>query len=77
MAKIPASWEGNPLFCRMKRAIDQVKVFNDVAKRVVALITTFDAAKTREAQKQFLLKVVAKSRRECPTTSKAAVLEPE
>ena len=62
----------------MKRAIDQVKVVNDVAERGVALITTFNAALTREeAQKQFLLKVVAKDRRECPTTSRAALLKPK
>ncbi|MPC56157.1 hypothetical protein E2C01_050110 [Portunus trituberculatus] len=41
--KSPASWEGDPLFCRMKRTINQVK------------LTTFKAAITREeAQKQVL-----------------------
>ena len=64
LAKRPTSWENAPLLCSMEKAVDKVKVVNDVAERGLALITSFNEAITREeTQKQFLLKVVAKDRR--------------
>ena len=46
------NWKRILLYCSMKRAVDEAKVFKDVAERGVALMTSFNEAITRqEAQK--------------------------
>ena len=76
LEKSPETWETEATFLDMKRNVSQMKVVNDAAERGVALATSFNSIITKdEAQQQYLLKVVAKHRREQPSTSKAALMD--
>ncbi|KAG0725701.1 hypothetical protein GWK47_004588 [Chionoecetes opilio] len=76
LEKSPETWETEATFLDMKRNVSQMKVVNDAAERGIALATSFNSIITKdEVQQQYLLKVVAKHRREQPSTSKAAYME--
>ncbi|KAG0718962.1 hypothetical protein GWK47_051478 [Chionoecetes opilio] len=76
LEKSPETWETEATFLDMKRNVSQMKVVNDAAERGIALATSFNSIITKdEDQQQYLLKVVAKHRREQPSTSKAAYME--
>ncbi|KAG0721536.1 hypothetical protein GWK47_046267 [Chionoecetes opilio] len=76
LEKGPETWENEATFLDMKRNVSQMKVVNDAAERGIAFATSFNSIITKdEVQQQYLLKVVAKHRREQPSTSKAAYME--
>ncbi|KAG0721678.1 hypothetical protein GWK47_045974 [Chionoecetes opilio] len=76
LEKSPETWETEATFLDMKRNVSQMKVVNEAAERGIALATSFNSIITMdEVQQQYLLKVVAKHRREHPSTSKAAYME--
>ncbi|KAG0721331.1 hypothetical protein GWK47_046701 [Chionoecetes opilio] len=76
LEKSPETWETEATFLDMKRNVSQMKVVNDAVERGIALATSFNSIITKdEVQQQYLLKVMAKHRREQPSTSKAAYME--
>ncbi|KAG0714114.1 hypothetical protein GWK47_014766 [Chionoecetes opilio] len=76
LEKSPETWETEATFLDMKRNVSQMKVVNDAAERGIALATSFNSIIAKdEVQKQYLLKVVGKHRREQPFNSKEAYME--
>ena len=52
-----------------------MNVVNDTAERIIALATEFNSSITKdESQKQYLLKVVAKHRKDMPSVSKTVFI---
>jgi len=50
--------------------VKQLRVVNDCAERGIALISTYNAALTKdESQKQYLLQLVATHRKKFPVTT--------
>ena len=74
LKKSSETWETEATFLDMKRNVMQMKVVNDAAERGIALATSNSTVTKDESQYQYLLKVVAKHRREQPSTSKASYM---
>lgn len=71
MNKDPEDWEGELSFQEGVAVINKLQVVNDVAERMVAMVTDFNKVLTKdEEQKQYLLQVVAENRKKCPGVSK-------
>lgn len=67
----PSTWETNKEFLSGKKAVESLKVVNDIAERGVSLISSFNSVLTnQEEQKQFLLQVVEKHRQQYPNPNK-------
>lgn len=70
MSKAPAAWSEDPGYLRLKQRAQMLRVTNDCAERGIALIQRYNSTITRdEDQKQYLLRVVYKHRKEKPTPS--------
>lgn len=71
----PSTWEEDEGFLAGKRKLQQLKVVNDAAERGVALIQSFNAVLTnQEDQKQYLLQLVEKHRKDYPDSNKATIV---
>ena len=67
----PDTWETQEEFLTAQRRLRSLKVVNDSAERVVALIQAFNKTLTQdEDQLQFVLQVVSEHRRVFPSTNK-------
>jgi len=67
----PSTWDTNKEFLSGKKTVESLKVVNDIAKRVVSLISSFNSVLTnQEDQKQFLLQIVEKHRQQYPDPNK-------
>ncbi len=68
----PATWSSDNDYIIAQKRVRCLKVVNDAAERGVALIQTFNGILTnQEEQKQFLLQVVEKHRRDFPNPNKS------
>jgi hypothetical protein len=71
----PSLWEKQEEFVMARCKIQQLKVVNDAAERGVALITAFNGVITKqEEQKQYLLQLVEKHRKEYPNSNKSTIV---
>ena len=67
----PASWNNNESYQKAKVTINGLRVVNDCAERVVALITQYnDVLSKNEEQRQYLLQVVQEHRHKFKTAKK-------
>lgn len=72
----PDKWNENPQYSRLKKVARSLCVVNDPAERAVGLISDFNASATsNEEQKQYLLQVIEKHRRDFPSTSTSSIKE--
>ena len=70
----PHTWRTNANYKAGKQRVASLKVVNDVAERGVALIQEFNSTlSNQEEQKQFVLQVVERHRKEYPNANKATV----
>ena len=70
----PEKWEEDPDYVKMKNIFSGVKYVNDPAERCVKLIEDYSSSIVRdEEEKQYLLQLVEKHRRDLPTMSKKAL----
>jgi len=70
----PDTWCSDDDYIVGQRKVKSLKVVNDAAERGVALIQQFNGVLTnQEEQKQFLLQVVEKHRRDFPNTNKSTL----
>ena len=68
----PDTWSSDNDYIAGQRKLKSLKVVNDAAERGVALIQAFNGVLTNQGeQKQFLLQVVQKHRRDFPNTNKS------
>ena len=66
----------DPTYIKFKSCINIIRVVNDTAERGIGLISDFNDVITKnEDQKQSLLKVVAKDRKENPSKSKQSLFK--
>ena len=66
----------DPTYIKFKSCFNIIRVVNDTAERGIGLISDFNDVITKnEDQKQSLLKVVAKDRKENPSTSKQSLFK--
>lgn len=73
----PKNWAKNEDFAKLHSFVRDMRVVNDTAERGVKLIEDFNNTITKdEAQKQYLLQVVAECRRLYPDTSKRTLGQP-
>jgi len=71
LLKPPADWPIDPAFQMLSAKAKQLRVVNDCAERGIALITSYNAALTKdESQKQYLLRLVAGHRKTFPVPTK-------
>ena len=72
LAMDPSKWEDDATYQEFKNALKGMTVVNDTAERAIALATNFNKCLTRdESQKQYLLKLVAKHRKDMPSVQKS------
>jgi len=72
----PSTWETNVSFQVARRRILSLKVVNDAAERGVALVQSFNAILTnQEEQKQYLLQLVEKHRKDFPDSNKQTIVQ--
>lgn len=72
LMKSPDTWSTDNDYIVGQQKVRSLKVVNDAAERGVALIQAFNGVLTnQEEQKQFLLQVVEKHRRDFPNTNKS------
>lgn len=70
----PNEWDNRPDFKDHVLRLSKLKVVNDSAERGIAMISTFNNSITQdEDQKQFLLQVIEKHRKEFPTCKKSTL----
>lgn len=70
--KHPSEWNSSEEYLDAKEKVLAIKVINDCAERGVQLITQFNQLiSTDEDQKQYLIQVVEKNRKEYPTAKKS------
>lgn len=67
-------WADNPLFQTASQLINNLPCVNDSAERGVALIQEFNASVKDEQQRQFLLQVVEKHRKDFKTCNREELL---
>jgi len=71
----PSEWENDQTYVESQATVAQLKVVNDAAERGIALIEAFNSAiTTQEEQKQYLLQVVEKHRKDYPNANKSTLL---
>lgn len=71
----PSEWINDPIYVDSQTTVAQLKVVNDAAERGISLIEAFNSAITiKEEQKQFLLQVVEKHRKDYPNANKSTLL---
>lgn len=71
LSKPPVDWPTNSAFQALRIKAKQLRVVNDCAERGIALITSYNAALTKdESQKQYLLQLVASHRDKFPVATK-------
>jgi hypothetical protein len=74
LTKSPDKWNSDNNYIAGQQKVRSLKVVKDVAERGVALIQTFNGVLTiQEEQKQFLLQVVEKHRRDFPNANKSTL----
>ena len=72
LTKPVSEWENHESFCEMKSFVKNLLVTNDAAERGIKLISDYDNSLTKNSEeRQQLLQVVEKHRRELPVVSKA------
>ena len=75
LQEYPSFWERNEDYMEAQRRLKNLKVVNDISERGVSLMQEFSAILTyQEEQKQFLLQVVEKHRKEVPTSRKSTIV---
>ena len=75
LQEYPSFWECNEDYMEAQRRLKNLKVVNDISERGVSLMQEFSAILTyQEEQKQFLLQVVEKHRKEVPTSRKSTIV---
>ena len=71
----PSTWGTNDGYIQAQTQARPLKVVNDAAERGVALCQSFNGVLTnQEEQKQFLLQIVEKHRRDFPDSNKSTVV---
>lgn len=71
----PSEWDQNDGYLSAVKVVKSLSVTNDVAERGVALMKEYNSTLTTdEVQKQYLLQVVEKHRKDYPVCSKSAIL---
>jgi hypothetical protein len=74
LSKPTAEWPADPAFQALKIKAKNLRIVNDCAERGIALITSYNAALTKdESQKQYLLQLVASHRKKFPVPTKKAL----
>ena len=74
LTKSPDTWATDSNYIAGQQKVKSLKVVNDAAERGVALIQEFNTVLTvQEDQKQFLLQVVEKHRRDYPNAKKSTL----
>jgi len=72
----PSTWDDNLDYCKGKEIVNNLKVVNDTAERAVKLIEDFNKIGTKnEEQKQYMLQVITKYRKEFPHSNKCTIME--
>jgi hypothetical protein len=72
----PHTWKANTDYTQALRQVAALKVVNDPAERGVALMQTFNSSlSNQEEQKQFILQVVERHRKEFPNSKKATLTQ--
>lgn len=71
----PGAWTENEEYLSIQKKVQQLAVVNDHAERGIAMITEFNGILTNhEEQKQYLLQVVEKHRKEFPNFNKCSII---
>ena len=74
LSKPPSLWSADSSYQSLKSKVKLLKVVNDCAERGVALIQHYNTALTKdESQKQYLLRLVSRHRKDVPDPTKAAL----
>lgn len=74
LAMHPSEWSRDTTFQSFKAKVRLLKVVNDCAERGVALIQAFNGVLTKdETQKQYLLQLVSRHRKDFPEPTKRAL----
>ena len=72
----PKIWENEKIYQEGKKRAREMLVVNDLAERGLAMFTNFNGKLTnQEDQKQFLLQVVEKHRKEFPDDRKSTLIK--
>jgi hypothetical protein len=76
LLKPPALWSDDAKFKEMSAKIKLLKVVNDTAERGISLIQSYNSALTKdETQKQYLLQLVSRHRKQFPAPTKDAIMK--
>ena len=76
LAKDPAEWNDDPSYQELNKAASAMKVVNDTAERAIALMQHYNSSLTKnEEQKQYLLRLVERHRKQYPTCAKSTLLD--
>ena len=72
----PSTWDDNLDYCKGKEIVNNLKVVNDTAERAVKLIEDFNKIGSKnEEQKQYMLQVITKYRKEFSNSNKSTIME--
>ena len=78
LAKDPAEWNDDPSYQELKTAASTIKVVNDTAERAIALMQQYNSMNSsltkNEEQKQYLLRLAERHRKQYLTCGKSALL---
>ena len=75
LAKNPTEWNDDPSYQELKTAASKMKVVNDSAERAIALMQQYNSSLTKnEDQKQYVLRLVERHRKQYPTCAKSTIL---
>jgi len=78
LSKDPAEWNDDPSYQELKTAASKMKFVNDSAERAIALMTRYNSSLTKnEEQKQYLIRLVERHRKQYPTCAKSTLLNTE
>ena len=76
LAKDPKEWHDDPSYHDLRTAASVMTVVNDSAERAIALMQQYNSSLTKnEEQKQFLLRLVKRHRKNFPSCSKATLVK--
>jgi len=75
LAKDLKEWNDDPSYQELKTSASKMKVMNDSAERAISLMQQYNSSLTKnEEQKQYLLHLVERHRKQYPTCSKSTLL---
>ena len=75
LSKDPKEWKDNASYQELKDAAEKMKVVNDSAERSIALMQQYNSSITKnEEQKQYLLRLVERHRKQYPTCTRSVIL---